>query len=904
METLYLIDGSALVYRAHFALSRNPLITSKGENTSAIYGFMQTLLTLIQKEQPEHLAVVFDTPKPTFRHEMYKEYKATREKMPEQLVEQLPRLREVLDAANIPVFELPGYEADDVMGTLAIKARERQLEVVMVTGDKDFMQLVGPGIRMMKPSKGDVEILGEQEVKESFGVLPDKVIEVLGLMGDASDNIPGVPKVGKKTALKLIDEYGSLEEVLEHAGDVSQQSLRERLMEYADQARLSKKLVTIDTDVPMEFDWDAMKRGPLGSPRLVELFRELELARMMKFLEAPGETFEQHYRTITNWQELDTLIETLKKEGRFAFDLETTSLDQMMAEIVGMSFGWANGNAAYIPAEEFDIPEDVNIPPLQWYGRMVLAPLSYQLSKIEPILSDSTLTKTGQNLKYDCLVLANYGIQVQGVEHDTLIMAYLLNPGARQLNLDTLSLEYLNYKKIPTSDLIGKGKKQISMREVPLEKISFYACEDTDCAYRLAEILKPKLDDDELSKLYRDIEIPLLPVLMTMERHGVRLDTQILKELSGELEGMIERLIQEIYGLAGHDFNLNSPKQLAGVLFDELKLPVGKKTKTGPSTDVDVLMNLARMHELPQKLLDYRQLAKLKNTYVDSLPKLINPHTGRVHTSFNQTVTATGRLSSSDPNLQNIPIRTELGSRIRTAFVPGGKKWVLMSADYSQIELRIVAHLSKDQTLTESFRHNEDIHRRTASKVFAVEMDDVSPEMRRQAKVVNFGIIYGQTDFGLSEELGIPREEAKRFKDAYFENYPGVKEFMDKIIAEAKEKGYAMTLLGRKRRIPEFQSNQFNVRMFAERTAINTPVQGTAADMIKIAMINIHKKMCDQDLKAKMILQVHDELVFDVPEQEVDALSELVKKEMEGAIKLDVPVVVDVGTGNNWLEAH
>ncbi len=904
METLYLIDGSALVYRAHFALSRNPLITSKGENTSAIFGFMQTLLTLIQKEQPEHLAVIFDTPKPTFRHKMYKEYKATREKMPEELVEQLPRLREVLDAANIPVFELEGYEADDVMGTMAIKARERQLEVVMVTGDKDFMQLVGPGIRMMKHSKGDVEILDEQKVKEYFGVLPDKVIEVLGLMGDSSDNIPGVPKVGKKTALKLIEEYGSLEEVLKHAGEVSQQSLRERLMEYADQARLSKKLVTIDTDVPMEFDWNAMKRGPLGSPRLVELFRELELARIMKFLEAPGETFEQHYRTITNWQELDKLIETLQQAGRFAFDLETTSLDAMMAEIVGMSFGWGDGNAAYIPAEEFDIPEDAEIPPQQWHGRMVLAPLSYQLSKIAPILTDTKLMKTGQNLKYDCLVLANYGIQVQGVEHDTLIMAYLLNPGARQLNLDTLSLEYLNYKKIPTSDLIGKGKKQISMREVLLEKISFYACEDADCAYRLSEILKPKLEEDELSNLYRNIEIPLLPVLMAMERHGVRLDTQILKELSGELEGMIERLIQEIYSLAGRDFNINSPKQLAVVLFDELKLPVGKKTKTGPSTDVAVLMNLARLHELPQKLLDYRQLTKLKNTYVDSLPKLINPHTGRVHTSFNQTVTATGRLSSSDPNLQNIPIRTELGSRIRTAFVPGGKEWVLMSADYSQIELRIVAHLSKDQTLTESFRHNEDIHRRTASKVFAVEMDDVSPEMRRQAKVVNFGIIYGQTDFGLSEELGIPREEAKRFKDAYFENYPGVKEFMDKVIAEAKEKGYAMTLLGRKRRIPEFQSNQFNVRMFAERTAINTPVQGTAADMIKIAMINIHKKMRDQDLQAKMILQVHDELVFDVPEPEIDALSELVKKEMEDAIKLDVPVVVDIGTGSNWLEAH
>ncbi|KPL06618.1 hypothetical protein AMJ86_07840 [bacterium SM23_57] len=904
METLYLIDGSALVYRSHFALMRTPLITSKGENTSAVFGFMQSLLTLIQRDKPEHLAVVFDTPEPTFRHKAYKEYKATRDKMPGELVEQLPRLREVLEAANIPILELPGYEADDVMGTLALKAREKDLEVVLVTGDKDFMQLVRPGIRMLRSKKGDEEVLDEDGVNAAFGVPPEKVIDVLGLMGDSSDNIPGVPNVGQKTALELIKIYGSMEEVLAHVEEVSKPSLRERLIEFADQAKLSKQLVTIDTDVPMEFDWEAMKVGPLGESRLVELFRELEFTSLMKFLEAPAEKLTQNYRTITNWQEFNQLLKTLRDAGQFAFDLETTSLNPMMAEIVGMSFTCVDGEAAYIPAEGFEIPPNAEIPARTWHGKEVDKTLSYQLQQIEPLLKDTSLKKIGQNLKYDCLVLANYGVDVRGVEFDTLIAAYLLNPGARQLNLDALSLEYLNHTKIPTVDLIGKGKNQISMRDVPLDKISEYACEDADCAYRLMSILQPKLEEEELIDLFRDVEMPLMPVLMTMEMHGVRLNTDILKYLSGDLERMLEQLEGEIYKLAGKIFNINSPKQLATILFDELGLPVTKKTKTGPSTDVDVLMNLARLHELPQKLLDYRQLAKLKNTYVDSLPTLVNPYTGRLHTSYNQTVTATGRLSSSDPNLQNIPIRTELGSQIRTAFVPGDRGWVLLSADYSQIELRIVAHLSGDQTLMNSFKHNEDIHRRTAAKVFDVDMDDVTSEMRRQAKAVNFGIIYGQTDFGLSEQLGIPREEAKRFKEAYFANYPAVKVFMDDIIQKAKTDGYATTLSGRKRRIPEFHSSQFNVRMFAERTAINTPVQGTAADMIKIAMIRIHHRMIEQKLRSMMILQVHDELVFDVPEDEIELLKLMVKEEMEGAIKLNVPVVVDFGIGSNWLEAH
>jgi DNA polymerase-1 len=904
METLYLIDGSALVYRSHFALMKTPLITSRGENISAIFGFMQTLLTLIQKDKPEHLAVVFDTPEPTFRHKIFEPYKATREKMPDQLVAQLPRLREVLEAANIPILELPGYEADDVMGTLALKARKKDMDVVLVTGDKDFMQLVKPGIRILRHKKGEEEILDDKGVEETFGIPPDKVIDVLGLMGDSSDNVPGVPNVGQKTALELVKTYGSLEEVLAHAGDITKPALRERLTEFADQARFSKLLVTIHTDVPMKFDWEQMKAGALGTPRLVELFRELEFTSLMKFLEAPTEKIAHHYRTITTWQEFDQLLKTLRDARLFAFDLETTSKDPMMAEIVGMSFSWADSEAAYVPADGFQIPNGAGISPRTWHGTEIMPALSYQLHHIESVLRDESLRKVGQNLKYDCLVLANYGMEVKGIEFDTLIAAYLLNPGARQLNLDTLSLEYLQHTKIPTEALIGKGKNQISMREVPLEKISEYSCEDADCAYRLKIVLEPKLKEEELIDLFRDIEMPLMPVLMAMEKNGVRLDTDILEEQSRDLERMLDGLEHDIYKLAARQFNINSPKQLAVILFDELKLPVVKKTKTGPSTDVDVLMNLARLHELPQKLLDYRQLSKLKNTYVDSLPKLINPYTGRVHTSFNQTVAATGRLSSSDPNLQNIPIRTEIGSQIRTAFVPGERDWKLLSADYSQIELRIVAHLSGDQTLIESFNNNEDIHRRTAAKVFGVGMDDVSPEMRRQAKAVNFGIIYGQTDFGLSEQLGIPREEAKKFKEAYFANYPSVKEFMDNVIEKARKVGYAETLSGRKRRIPEFQSDQFSVRMFAERTAINTPVQGTAADMIKLAMIAIQRRLKEGGFRTMMILQVHDELVFDVPEDEIDKLKPIVKQEMEGAIEMKVPVVVDFGVGDNWLEAH
>jgi len=906
METLYLIDGSALVYKSHFALIRNPMTTSRGENTGAIFGFMQTLLTLIQKQKPDYLAVVFDTPEPTFRHKIFTDYKATRQKMPEQLVEQLPRLREVLEAANIPILELAGYEADDVMGTLGLQAAKRNMDVVMVTGDKDFLQLVRPGIRILRSKKGEEEILDEKGVEESFGVPPDKVIDVLGLMGDASDNVPGVPNVGEKTALELIKTYGTLEQVLTHANEIGKPALRERLTAFAEQARLSKQLVTIHTDVPMEFDWDRMKMEVLGSPRLIELFRELEFARLMKFLETPTQKMERHYQTIRSWRELDHLVRTLQTAGRFALDLETTSVIPMMAEIVGMSFAWAAGEAAYIPADGFEIPENASIPPRKWHGNDLAIPLSYILNHLEPFLGDESLKKVGQNLKYDCLVLANYGIEVKGVDFDTLIAAYLLNPGARQLNLDALSLEYLNHTKIPTEALIGKGKNQISMREVPLEKISEYACEDADCAFRLVGKLQPKLKQEELDGLFQRIEMPLMPVLMTMERHGVRLDTNILDEQARELDRLLEQLERDIYRLAGKNFNINSPRQLATVLFDELKLPIDKKkkTKTGPSTDVDVLMNLARLHELPQKLLDYRQVAKLKNTYVDSLPKLVNPYTGRVHTSFNQTVAATGRLSSSDPNLQNIPIRTELGSQIRTAFVPCDKGWKLLSADYSQVELRIVAHLSGDRTLIESFNNNEDIHLRTAAKVFGVRMEDVTPEMRQQAKAVNFGIIYGQTDFGLSEQLGIPRDEAKRFKDAYFAHYPSVKEFMDNEIAKAKKDGYTMTLSGRKRRIPEFQSDQFSVRAFAERTAINTPVQGTAADMIKIAMIRIHDHLIEKQFNAKMILQVHDELVFDVPEEEIDRLKPAVKQEMESAIPLSVPVVVHLGVGDNWLEAH
>ena len=892
-KKLFLIDGSALAYRTYFAFIRNPLINSKGENTSAVYGFVVSLLSILEKEKPDYLAVVFDTKEPTFRHKMYAEYKATRQKMPDEMAEQLPRIHQAVEALNVPILLKPGFEADDIMGALAKKAESKGIVTYLVTGDKDFMQLVSEQVFIYNPKSAgaEPEILDVEGVEKKLGLPPSKVIDYLGLMGDSSDNVPGVPGIGPKTALQLLQDYGSLENVLANAKQVKKKNVRESLLVNADKAYLSKELVTLHTDVPMELDIDRLAVGEPDLDRVVPLFQELEFSRLVDRF-SKREKFETDYQTVLTENELDVLVESMQAAGRFSMDLETTEIDPISADIVGLSFSWQEGQAYYVP--------------LQLPKSSPVSPLSKELvfSKLKPLLKDEKLKKTGQNIKYDILVLAQHGVNVRGIEFDTMVAAYLLNPSARRLNIDTLSLEYLNFKKIPTSELIGKGKKQISMAEVALEKICDYACEDADIAWRLRQKLAPKLEETDMRKLLDEVEIPLISVLMKMEQNGVALDDLHLAAMSKDLHNDLKSLEQRIYKLAGKKFNINSTKQLATVLFEDLGLPKGRRTKTGYSTDVSVLEELAKKHELPKILLDYRQLTKLKSTYVDALPKLINPKTGRVHTSFNQTITATGRLSSSDPNLQNIPIRTKVGRRIRKAFIPGAADHVILDADYSQIELRIMAHLSQDEALIESFRNDEDVHRRTAAMVFDLPLEEVTEDHRRTAKVVNFGIMYGMGAYGLSQRLDISVNEAEEFIHGYFASYPKVHDYMLHSIQEAREKGYVTTMLNRRRYLPEIASENRQVQQFAERTAINTPIQGTAADLIKVAMVRIAKRMAEERLRSKMILQVHDELVFEVPNDEIDVMTKLVRQEMEGAIELRVPVKVDVSVGEDWLAAH
>jgi len=893
-KKLFLIDGSALAYRAYFAFIRNPLINSKGENTSAVYGFVVSLLNIIDKEKPDYLAVVFDTKEPTFRHEMFPEYKATRQKMPDDMVEQLPRIHEAVEALNVPILLKPGFEADDIMGTLAKKAEAAGMVTYLVTGDKDFMQLVSDQVMIYNPKSGSAEpeILDVAGVEKKLGLPPDKVIDYLSLMGDSSDNVPGVPGIGPKTALRLLQNYGSLDEVLANAAQVSKKNARESLLMNSDKAHLSKKLVTLHTDVPIELELDHLIAQAPDINRVVPLFQELEFSSLVDRFTERDEAGDAEYRTVLSETELARLIENMQAAGSFAMDLETTEIDPISADIVGLSFSWQKGKAYYVP--------------LQLLKSATVSPLSKELvlSKLKPLFEDEKFKKTGQNIKYDMLVLAQHGVEVRGIEFDTMVAAYLLNPSARRLNIDILSLEYLNYKKIPTSELIGKGKKQISMADVALEKICDYACEDADIAWQLRQKLAPKLDEADMKSLLDEVEIPLISVLMKMEQNGVALDDLHLAAMSKDLHNDLKSLEQRIYKLAGKKFNINSTKQLATVLFEDLDLPKGHRTKTGYSTDVSVLEELAKKHELPKILLDYRQLTKLKSTYVDALPKLINPKTGRVHTSFNQTVAATGRLSSSEPNLQNIPIRTEVGRRIRKAFIPGARDHLLLDADYSQIELRIMAHLSQDEALIESFRRNEDVHRRTAALVFNLPVEEVTADHRRKAKEVNFGIMYGMGAYGLSQRLDISVDEAEEFIHGYFASYPKVNDFMQRSIQEARENGYVTTMLNRRRYLPEITSDNRQVRQFAERTAINTPIQGTAADLIKVAMVRIAKRMAEERLRSMMILQVHDELVFEVPKDEVNVMTQLVRQEMESAIELKVPMKVDVGVGEDWLAAH
>lgn len=886
-EKFYLIDGHSHLYRAFFAV--RGLTGPDGRPTNAVFGFAAMLRKLLREEKPDYLAVALDLPGPTFRHQMYPEYKATRQKPPDQFVVQIPMLRELLDAMRIPVYAVPGYEADDVMGAAARRLPEKGLDVVLVTGDKDAAQLLSPHVTILDSMKEQVTT--EETLRERDGITPAQVVEMMSLAGDSSDNVPGVPKVGPKTALELIHQFGTLEGLLSRLDEVKSESLRERIKANAEQARLSRKLVTIDTDAPVEFDLKAARVAPPEPERVIPVFQKFGFRQFlaeMSATESPTKE-EAQYHLVDTEEKFKEFLGLLKKQKRFAIDTETTNSTPMLAKLCGISFSWKPHEAWYLP---------------------VRAPLGDKtldqkrvIAALCPMLEDASVEKVGQNIKYDAIILRNCGVELAGIKFDTMIAAYVLDADRRRYGLDDLAADFLNYHMVPITDLIGKGRAQITMDRVPSEKVCEYSCADADITLRLAEMLGPRLREQGMLDLFDRVEMPLVPVLADMEYQGVKLDVKALGRISEWLAGQMGGIEKEIYKEAGEEFNIASTKQLAHILFDKLKLQPGRKTKTGVSTDSEVLEQLSAAHRLPGLVLEYRQLAKIKSTYADALPDMVIPATGKVHTSFNQASTATGRLSSSDPNLQNIPVRTEVGERIRQAFVPSAPGHLLLTADYSQIELRILAHICRDAALVDAFAKDLDIHRFVAAQVNNVKPEQVTPAMRRAAKAVNFGIIYGLTPFGLSRDLGITPAEAGEFIDGYFARYPGVKKFIDDTIAEAHKQGSVATLCGRRRPLPGLKDANRAVRQFAERAAVNTVVQGTAADMIKMAMINVHRRLRAEKLEAKMLLQIHDELVFDLPESEQAVLTTLVREEMSGALKLSVPVKVDIAVGKNWMEA-
>ena len=883
---LFLIDGSSYIYRAFYAIGH--LSNSRGLPTNAIFGFTQMLLKVLKEHQPDYLAVVLDSKAPTFRSEVYKEYKANRPAMPEALVPQIPYIRRIIKEYRIATLEMEGFEADDLIGTVA-KGLASEVDVVIITGDKDILQLVSDQIQVYDTMKG--KRVGVEEVIHRFGVRPEKVVEVMGLAGDAIDNIPGVPGIGEKTAIELIKNFGSIENLLTHLDEVRQKKLRENLEVYGEQAQLSRQLATIHTDVPITYGLNDFAPGSPNLSGLREIFKELEFNKLLKELPEEKKLDESHYRLITDQKECLALLEDLKKVKSFAIDLETTSPYPMWADLVGVSFAHTPHQAFYIPLGHRH-PEAKNQLPLPW-----------TLEQLRPILEDREVKKVGQNLKYDWIVLKRYGIHIQGIYCDTMIASYLLNPTKHNHNLSEIAREYLDRTVMDFKEVAGAGKKAVTLDQVDPEKVKDYSCEDADVALQLSHILLPKLEEEGFKDLFDQVEIPLLIVLAKMEMNGVKIDRDLLQEYSKEMESQLLQKVERIYGLAGEIFNINSSQQLGKILFDKLKLPVVKKTKTGYSTDGDVLTKLSVQHDLPLEILGYRNLSKLKSTYLDALPKLIHPKTGRIHTSYNQTVTATGRLSSSDPNLQNIPIRAEEGSRIRQAFIPE-EGWAIVSADYSQIELRILAHLSHDETLVEAFQKDEDIHARTASEIFGVPMDQVTPSMRREAKVINFGIIYGMSAYGLSQQLGSDPKIAQAYIDEYFKKYPKVQTYIENSLEEARQKGYVTTLLHRRRYFPDIQSPTTAIRQASERMAINSPLQGTAADIIKVAMIHIQNRIEELGLLIKMVMQVHDELVFEVPEEELQKALPMIQNEMETVMELSVPLKVSIHSGKNWAEAH
>ncbi|MCF2738575.1 DNA polymerase I [Bacteroides caecigallinarum] len=927
MDKLFLLDAYALIYRAYYALIKSPRINSKGFNTSAILGFVNTLEDVLKKESPTHIGVAFDPSGPTFRHEAYKEYKAQREETPEAIRLSVPIIKDIIRAYKIPILEVPGYEADDVIGTLATEAGKRGITTYMMTPDKDYGQLVSENVFMYRPKYGDKEfdIMGIEEVKAKFNIeSTSQVIDMLGLMGDSSDNIPGCPGVGEKTAQKLISEFGSIENLLEHT-DQLKGAIKTKVESNVEKIKFSKFLATIKTDVPIELDMDSLKRETPDEEKLRSIFEELEfrtlLERVFKSDKKPaakpapekqalqGDLFgffaddnteEQKNSSLKRLEDTDydyQLIDTEDKINDFlriiltkeiiSLDTETTGTDAMSAELVGMSFSYKENQAFYVPVPQ-DREEAQKI-----------------VDKFKPVFENEKSIKVGQNIKYDMIVLGNYGVSIKGQMFDTMIAHYVLQPELHH-GMDYLAEVYLKYDTIKIEELIGaKGKNQRNMRDLSPTDIYKYACEDADVTLKLKNILEKELETNGVKELFEEIEMPLVPVLAYIERNGVRIDTEALKETSRHFTIRMREIEEEIYKLAGMEFNVSSPKQVGEVLFDRLKIvEKAKKTKTGQYvTSEEVLESLKGKHQIVEKVLDYRGLKKLLSTYVDALPELINPKTGRIHTSFNQTVTATGRLSSSNPNLQNIPVRDDDGKEIRKAFIPDDG-CEFFSADYSQIELRIMAHLSEDDNMIEAFREEQDIHAATAAKIYKINIDEVTREQRSKAKTANFGIIYGISVFGLAERLNVDRKEAKELIDGYFENYPKVKAYMDESIRSARDKGYIETIFKRKRYLPDINSRNAVVRGYAERNAINAPIQGSAADIIKVAMIRIYKRFMDEGIKSKMILQVHDELNFSVLREEKEKVQQIVISEMEAAYKMKVPLLADCGWGQNWLEAH
>lgn len=918
-QKLFLLDAYALIFRAYYAFIRAPRINSKGQNTSAAFGFTNTLLDILSHQQPTHIGVVIDYSGPTFRNEMYSEYKANRDATPEDIKKAVPYIRQILEALNIPLMEVPGYEADDVIGTIALKTGKMGVPTYMVTPDKDFAQLVNEHVKIYKPkSRGnEIEIWGIEEVKENFGVpQPINVIDILALWGDTADNVPGCPGIGEVKAKEIISKYHTIDQVYEHIDEFKGKQ-KENLVNFREQVELARKLVTIETEVPVDFTLDTFQRQEPNLDKLREVFDDLEFRTLWERIsgqnkpreqvsqgslfdlsEEPAATPVGNFKTINevshnyyladNDMALLSLAAELSVQESFCFDTETTGLDTFTAELVGLSFSWKAHEAWYVP-----------VPAQRAEAETVIR-------RFKSVLEDGRIEKVGQNIKFDALVLRKYGIQMSGPVFDTMVAHHLIQPGLKH-NMDYLAETYLNYAPVSIELLIGaKGKGQKSMREVPLDQVKEYAAEDADITWQLKEVLQKELEKEGVASFFREVEMPLLLVLLEMEAEGVKIDVEELNRYAGELQDRLTGLEKRIIEEAGVEFNINSPKQVGEVLFDRLKIDAkAGKTKSGQySTNEEVLQKLKDSHPVISLILEQRGLKKLLSTYVEALPQLVFKETGRLHTSYNQAIVVTGRLSSSNPNLQNIPIRDEDGREIRKAFVAGGEDYLFLSADYSQVELRLMAHLSEDPHLIEAFNRGEDIHAATAARIFKIDLKEVSSDMRRKAKTANFGIIYGISAFGLADRLNIPRGEAKALIDGYFDNFPGVKAYMDQCIRMARENGYVETIFGRKRYLPDINSRNAVVRGVAERNAINAPIQGTAADIIKRAMVDIQQRLKEEGLKSKMILQVHDELNFDVFKPELDKVKALVKEAMESAVKLKVPLVVDMGVGKNWLEAH